>query len=176
MRDCLAGQQWEWDGVRFLVLHPPPEDYAKKSKPNALSCVLRIESAGGVSALLVADIESAQEKQLIDSGVNLKADWLLVPHHGSSTSSTTGFLKAVSPSLAWVQAGYRNRFGHPRAEIMQRYASEGIQVYQSVSCGASIWRSDQPLQMRCTREQQRHYWYHAPPQDGLPSTDTRRQN
>ena len=176
MRDCLAGQQWEWDGVQFLVLHPQPEDYAKKRKPNALSCVLRIESASGGSALLVADIEAAQEKQLIDSGVNLKADWLLVPHHGSATSSTMGFLKAVSPSLAWVQAGYRNRFGHPRAEVMQRYASEGIQVYQSVWCGAAIWRSDQPLQMRCTREQQKHYWYHSPPQEVLPNANTQQQN
>jgi competence protein ComEC len=165
MQNCVAGQRWDWDGVQFSILHPQQGDYAVKRKPNALSCVLRIESARGVSALLVADIEAAQEEQLLLSGVHLKADWLLVPHHGSATSSTASFLKAVSPQVAWVQAGYRNRFGHPRAEVMQRYAIQGIQVFQSVWCGASIWQSDNPKQMRCTRDAQRHYWYHLAPKD-----------
>jgi competence protein ComEC len=163
MQPCIAGQQWQWDGVQFLVLHPQETDYAKKSKPNAMSCVLRIESASGISALLVADIEAVQEKQLLESGIPLKSDWLLVPHHGSATSSTTGFLKAVSPSVAWVQAGYRNRFGHPRPDVMARYAAQGILVFQSVWCGASIWQSDQPQQMQCARHEQRRYWHHLPP-------------
>ena len=160
MQSCVAGQYWEWDGVHFSVLHPPAADYAKKLKPNALSCVLRIESASGTSALLVADIEAEQEKQLVQSGVALKSDWLLVPHHGSATSSTPSFLKAVSPSVAWVQAGYRNRFGHPRQEVMARYELQGIQLFQSVLCGASVWKSDAPQQMQCERERQKRYWHH----------------
>ena len=168
MQLCVAGQQWQWDGVHFLVLHPQKTDYAKKRKPNAMSCVLRIESASGTSALLVADIEAAQEKQLLQSGIDLKSDWLLVPHHGSATSSTTSFLKAVSPSMAWVQAGYRNRFGHPRPDVMARYETQGIRVFQSVWCGASIWRSDQPQQMRCARDEYRRYWHHLPPIDSAP--------
>jgi competence protein ComEC len=163
MQPCEAGQHWRWDGVLFSVMHPQKADYAEKNKPNAMSCVLRIQSASGVSALLVADIEAAQEKQLLESGVPLKSDWLLVPHHGSATSSTTGFLQAVSPSVAWVQAGYRNRFGHPRPEVMARYAAQGIQVFQSVWCGASIWQSHRPQLMRCARDEYRRYWHHLPP-------------
>ena len=163
MQTCTAGQQWQWDGVYFSVLHPQEADYAKKLKPNALSCVIRIESTSGISALLVADIEAAQENQLLQSGVHLKSDWLLVPHHGSATSSTTAFLKAVSPSIAWVQAGYRNRFGHPRPEVLARYDSQGIRVFQSVWCGASLWQSDKPEQMRCERDEQRRYWHHPAP-------------
>ena len=163
MQTCTAGQQWQWDGVYFSVLHPQEADYAKKLKPNALSCVIRIESTSGISALLVADIEAAQENQLLQSGVHLKSDWLLVPHHGSATSSTIAFLKAVSPSIAWVQAGYRNRFGHPRPEVLARYDSQGIRVFQNVWCGASLWRSDKPEQMRCERDEQRRYWHHPVP-------------
>ena len=161
MQTCMAGQQWQWDGVHFSVLHPQAADYAKQLKPNALSCVLRIESASGISALLVADIEAAQENQLVQSGVDLKSDWLLVPHHGSATSSTPAFLKAVSPSVAWVQAGYRNRFGHPRPDVMARYELQGIWVFQSVLCGASVWQSDSPELMQCERDKQKRYWHHA---------------
>ena len=163
MQTCTAGQHWQWDGVHFSVLHPQQADYVKKLKPNALSCVLRIESASGKSALLVGDIEAAQENQLVQSGVNLKSDWLLVPHHGSATSSTQSFLKAVSPSIAWVQAGYRNRFGHPRPDVMARYATLDIRVFQSVRCGASVWQSDKPERMRCERDEQRRYWHHTVP-------------
>jgi competence protein ComEC len=161
MQTCMAGQRWQWDGVHFSVLHPQAGDYAKKLKPNALSCVLRIESASGTGALLLADIEAAQESQLVQSGVDLKSDWLLVPHHGSATSSTPAFLKAVSPSVAWVQAGYRNRFGHPRPDVMVRYELQGIRVFQSVLCGASIWKSDAPEHMECERENQKRYWHHS---------------
>jgi len=161
MQACTAGQQWQWEGVYFSVLYPQEADYAKKLKPNALSCVIRIESASGISALLVADIEAAQESQLVQSGVSLKSDWLLVPHHGSATSSTPAFLKAVSPSMAWVQAGYRNRFGHPRPDVMARYASQGIRVFQSALCGASVWKSDAPEHMQCERDQQKRYWHHT---------------
>lgn len=163
MHKCVAGQQWQWDGVQFWVLHPQARDYAKRLKPNAMSCVMRVQSASGASALLVADIEAAQENQLLQSGIALKSDWLLVPHHGSATSSTLGFLKAVSPSIAWVQAGYRNRFGHPRPEVLMRYETQGIQVFQSVWCGASTWQSATPKQIHCSRDAQRRYWHHLAP-------------
>jgi len=113
--------------------------------------------------LLVGDIEATQENQLVQSGVNLKSDWLLVPHHGSATSSTQSFLKAVSPNIAWVQAGYRNRFGHPRQDVIARYEALDIRVFQSIWCGASVWQSDKPERMRCERDEQRRYWHHTVP-------------
>jgi competence protein ComEC len=160
MQRCERGQSWTWDGVQFEVLHPSASDYERKLKPNALSCVLRISSAKA-SALLVGDIEAAQEKSLVDSDQALKADWLLVPHHGSATSSTQVFLDAVHPRVAIVQAGYRNRFGHPRPDVLQRYNDLGVVVVQTPRCGASTWHSDHPNLVQCERNQRQRYWQHV---------------
>jgi competence protein ComEC len=111
--------------------------------------------------LLVGDIEAAQEKQLLQSGLALDAQWLLVPHHGSATSSTLEFLKVVHPTVAVVQAGYRNRFGHPRPDVLARYDELGVQVVQTPRCGASTWRSEQPNLVQCERNQRQHYWQHV---------------
>jgi competence protein ComEC len=160
MQRCERGQSWTWDGVTVTVLHPRAEDYQRKMKPNALSCVLRISASDGASALLVGDIEAAQERALLQDGMPVQAQWLLVPHHGSATSSTSEFIQAVSPHIAMVQAGYRNRFGHPRADVMARYAEEGVQVVQSSQCGAAVWHSAQAHQVQCERDTQARYWHH----------------
>jgi competence protein ComEC len=159
---CIAGQHWNWDGVDFDVLHPRAADYATGAKSNALSCVLRI-AAGGHAALLVGDIEQPQEARLVADGVQVHADLLLVPHHGSKTSSSAAFLDAVRPGFALVQAGYRNRFGHPAAPVMDRYAQQGIAVIASTRCGAARWRSDDPARVACQREIEPHYWSHRVP-------------
>jgi competence protein ComEC len=161
MQRCAHGQSWTWDDVTFTVLHPRVQDYDHKNKPNALSCVLRISTPSAVAALLVGDIEAAQERALVQSGEPLKADWLLVPHHGSATSSTTEFVQAVDPRIAVVQAGYRNRFGHPRADVMARYVEQGVHVVQTTRCGASTWQSSQPEMVRCERDVQKRYWHHS---------------
>jgi competence protein ComEC len=165
---CRAGQTWVWDGVRFEVLHPPPlpPDAAlagtlRADKPNAVSCVLRISAAQG-SALLAGDIEAAQELALVQAGL-ARVGVLLVPHHGSKTSSSPPFLQALQPQLALVQSGYRNRYGHPAPPVMARYAEQGIAVVESTRCGAAFWRSDAPTQVRCEREQARRYWHHRGP-------------
>ena len=160
MQRCERGQSWTWDGVHFEVLHPSAAGYERKLKPNALSCVLRV-SAHNTSALLAGDIEAAQEQDLLQSGQALQADWLLVPHHGSATSSTQAFLEAVQPSVAIVQAGYRNRFGHPRPDVLRRYNDLGVLVVQAPRCGASTWRSEQPKLVQCERNQRQRYWQHV---------------
>ena len=165
-RPCLAGQRWEWDGVVFEVLHPLPGDdapgAAKPPRPNALSCVLRISAAGteGASALLVGDIEAQQEQSLLARSAPVRADVLLVPHHGSKTSSSSAFLEAVQPRTALVQAGYRNRFGHPAPDVLQRYRARQIAVVESSRCGAARWSSLQPGQVACERDTGEHYWQH----------------
>lgn len=163
---CLAGQAWEWDGVRFELLHPAsaaPEAPPPGDKPNAHSCVLLVRAAGGASALLAGDIERAQEQALLDAGAPLAADLLLVPHHGSKTSSSDGFLAAVRPRVALVQAAYRSRFGHPAPEVVARLQTHGARVVDSAHCGAATWRSDTPGQVRCEREAARRYWQHTAP-------------
>jgi competence protein ComEC len=162
---CEAGQLWDWDGVQFTVLHPRAQDYDSTTKPNALSCVLRIDS-GRQAALLVGDIEQAQEARLVadDQGTQmLHADVLLVPHHGSKTSSSAAFLDAVQPAVAVVQSGYRNRFGHPAPPVMQRYAARSILVRDSPHCGALLWVSGGDNGTECTRTEQMRYWHHRVP-------------
>jgi competence protein ComEC len=159
---CVAGMHWQWDGVDFELLHPMPGDYDGAAKSNALSCVLRV-STRRQAALLVGDIEAEQEASLLQRGAALKADVLLVPHHGSKTSSSERFLDAVAPRIALVQSGYRNRFGHPAPSVVARYDARGIQLVDSPHCGAAAWRSAQPEQLQCQRESNRRYWHHLVP-------------
>jgi competence protein ComEC len=163
---CEAGQSWEWDGVHFTFLHPRVADYPpvgeRPVKPNALSCVLRI-SNGRSSVLLAGDIERAQEEALLRQPEALRADVLLVPHHGSKTSSSEAFIAAVSPRWALVQSGYRNRYGHPAAPVVERYRARGIALVDSPHCGAMHWRSMQPDALACERQMRARYWQHQPP-------------
>ncbi len=160
-RRCEAGQRWHWDGVAFEVLHPAPEDHGRSLRPNALSCVLRVVDAGGRSVLLAGDIEAAQEAALVRrQGDALRSDVLLVPHHGSRTSSSAAFLDAVAPRVAIVQAGFRNRFGHPAPEVLERHEARGIDVVRSDRCGAWRWRARAADAPTCERERARRYWHH----------------
>jgi len=163
---CRQGQRWRWDGVDFEMLHPLPADYGADGgarKPNAMSCVLRM-SAGARSVLLTGDIETAQETALRERESALASEVLLVPHHGSRTSSSGGFLDAVGPRLALVQAAYRSRFGHPAPDVMARYAARGIKVVRSDRCGAWTWSAEGSAS--CTRGADRRYWTHR-----LPAVD-----
>lgn len=157
---CRAGQRWQWDGVEFAFLHPLAGENLAALRPNASSCVLRITSAQGVAALLVGDIERPQERALLERAAPLRADWLLVPHHGSQTSSSAEFIAAVAPRWALVQAGYRNRFGHPAPAVLARYEQAGVALVATPACGAAHWRSAQPEQLDCERWQHVRYWQH----------------
>jgi competence protein ComEC len=156
---CEAGQRWEWDGVRFEVLHPFEGEVAVRGRSNAISCVLRVGN-GRAHALLAGDIERPQEALLAASGARLQADVLLVPHHGSKTSSSEALLDAVRPRLGLVQAGYRNRFGHPAPEVVARYEARGIRLAASATCGAANWDSRTPHAVRCERRAATRYWHH----------------
>jgi competence protein ComEC len=144
------------------VLHPQALDYDGTNKSNATSCVLRI-SNGQRTALLVADIEAAQEARLIAQGAPIQADLLLAPHHGSKTSSTEDFLDAVKPRIPIFQSGYRNRYNHPAPEVAQRYIDRQIVSITSPQCGAAVWRSDQAQVVACQRALGKRYWHHHIP-------------
>ncbi|MDL2338644.1 MAG: DNA internalization-related competence protein ComEC/Rec2 [Pseudomonadota bacterium] len=159
---CRAGQQWNWDGVRFEVLHPSGDDYAAALRPNMMSCVVRVQGSGA-SVLLTGDIERDQEIRLLrEHREALRSDVLLVPHHGSKTSSSAAFLDAVAPQVAVFQAGHRNRYGHPADEVLARYRERGIDILVSPSCGAWTWRSEPTgVDQRggCERVQVPRYWH-----------------
>ena len=165
---CLAGQRWVWDGVVFEVLHPTGAEPDHPARPNTASCVLRVASEASRAhaqavALLVGDIEAAQEQALLARAAPVKADVLLVPHHGSKTSSSAAFLDAVQPRTALVQAGYRNRFGHPAPEVLQRYTQRQVAMVESARCGAATWSSVHPDTVACERDTGRRYWQHTAP-------------
>ncbi len=153
---CVAGQRWRWDDVDFEFLHPAAGD--DQAKPNARSCVLRIR-AGRHAVLLGGDIEAPQERALVARAADrLRADVLLAPHHGSGTSSTPEFLDAVRPGMALFQVGYRNRYRHPKAEVVARYDARGIRVLRSDQAGAVTLGIDDhgiALKQRCETPR---YW------------------
>jgi len=123
---CRAGQRWRWDGIDFELLHPP----VAGAPGNDGSCVLRISAPSGV-LLLTGDVEADGERELLASGASLRADALVAPHHGSASSSSAALVAAVRPTLVVHSAGWRNRWGFPRAEIVARYRAVGAR--QSVT-------------------------------------------
>jgi competence protein ComEC len=183
---CERGAAWQWDGVRFELLHPAVEDYARAVKGNDLSCVLRV-SAGGRAMLLSGDIERSAEALLRERSAeallgersaeaplgersaaalrgeravqSLRADVLLVPHHGSRTSSSAAFLDAVAPRRAVVSVGHRNRFRHPNGEVMERYRARGVRVERTDLDGALTLRlGAENFALEAERERAAHYW------------------
>ena len=159
-RPCVRGDRWDWDGVAFEVLHPARLDYADAGlRINNRSCVLRIATAHG-AMLLTGDIEKAAEALLVErDGPALRAAALLAPHHGSRTSSTAEFIAAVRPSLLVVPAGYRNRFGHPRADVLERYAAAGTRVLRTDLDGAvEVRLAAGRIEAAAAREAEPRYW------------------
>lgn len=133
MAPCLAGQAWTWDRVRFRVINPPSA--APSRHDNDRSCVLLVEGTGG-RLLLPGDISTRVEPRVAASVTAGTPLVLVVPHHGSKTSSGEGFITALRPRLAIVSAGWRNRFGHPRPEVLRRYAAAGVPVLNTAVDGA----------------------------------------
>jgi len=133
---CQAGQYWQWDGVAFAMLNPGEETPAGGRSNNNRSCVLHVQ-AGSQSVLLSGDIEKAAEGELVKVfGQRLASDVLVVPHHGSRTSSSPVFLTAVAPKLALFPVGYRNRYGFPKPQIIQRYVARGVRLFDTAHNGA----------------------------------------
>lgn len=132
-RACTAGQRWAWDGVVFRVLHPPP-DFPYLA--NESSCVLRVEGAHGV-VLLTGDIGEVIESRLLAAdAAALRADVVLVAHHGSRSSSLPAFVAATGARHAIVSTGFGNRFGHPRREVMARWHAVGARAHDTAAHGA----------------------------------------
>ncbi len=157
---CVAGHSWEWSrALRFRFLSPALEAQQGLRSNNA-SCVLQIEAAGH-SLLLAGDIEVARERQLVQYwGLSLASDWLLLPHHGSNTSTSHTFLKHVRPAVAVISSGYANRFGHPHQAVLDRLQKAGVRYYDTADSGALTFefRRGEPVAVRRYRDQLRRFW------------------
>jgi competence protein ComEC len=159
---CRAGMNWTWDGVHFRVLHPRASPV---EEGNDASCVLHVAS-GGASVLLTGDIEAGVEAELVaaDAAV-LSADVLMAPHHGSDSSSTEAFLRAVAPDWVWFSAGYANRFAFPNGPVLERVNALGIATANTASDGAvSLRLPAEPGPLVPTRYRPRaaRVWRHRP--------------
>ncbi len=123
---------WDWDGVHFERFKAVEFD-----KGNNGSCLLKVTDDGGHTLLMSGDIEAKAEQALLKSHKHLlPSDVLLVPHHGSNTSTTSAFLMAVSPKVAIISAGKLNRYGHPARAVLQRLGKSVIEVYTTALNGA----------------------------------------
>ena len=156
---CRDGQGWEWDGVRFEVLHPDDGPWSDNNR----SCVLRI-SADGFSVLLAGDIERGAEERLLEAHPGrLKADVLVAPHHGSKTSSTDAFVAAVSPRVVIFGAAWRSHYGHPRPEVVARYTATGARsITTGVEGAVRVWRDPAGVRTESWRAGHSRFWSAAP--------------
>jgi competence protein ComEC len=137
---CRRGESWDWDGVRFELLHPAAD--SGSAKDNDQSCVLRIADARW-SLLLTADIEAASESELLAwNPAALRSTVMVAPHHGSKTSSQPAFIAAVGAQQVIFTSGYRNRFRHPAPEVLARYAEADAALYRSDLHGAVLLGED----------------------------------
>lgn len=167
-RPCFAGQRWQWDGVLFEMLYPSFEAYAlAEKKTNDRSCVLRITAASG-RILLTSDIEALSEARLLaEQAEQLRTEVMLMPHHGSRTSSTPAFIDAAAAQTVIIPVGYRSRYGHPVPEVVERYRQRGMAVWRTDLLGAVrlIFAQDR-IEITGERQIQRRYWHARAPQSG----------
>jgi competence protein ComEC len=161
LRQCLAGESWDWDSVHFRLLAPAPEMLGPVDPrgDNDRSCVLLVEGAGS-RLLLPGDISSRVEPRIaaqIAAGTPLV---LGVAHHGSRTSSGAAFIAAVQPALAIVSAGWRSRYGHPHPEVVERFRAANVPLFNTAAEGAltiEFPAAGQPV-IRAERARRRRYW------------------
>ncbi|MEO8464421.1 MAG: DNA internalization-related competence protein ComEC/Rec2 [Gammaproteobacteria bacterium] len=159
---CERGQSWQWDGVEFRMLHPTP-NFAPRG--NESSCVLKVTAAGG-SLLITGDIERRGEAAVLEADPGA-TDVVVVPHHGSATSSSAALVAALRARHAVVSAGFANRWAFPRAEVTARWQRGGAAVAVTADAGAvSIDFTRDGVAIGAEREVRHHYWQ-APSQPKL---------
>lgn len=157
-RSCRRGQAWRWDGVAFRMLYPEVAEAG-----NDASCVLHISTPAGLGVLLAGDISAATEQRLVSlEGADLRSDLLLVPHHGSDSSSSPAFVKAVAPREAVFTVGYRNRYGLPDDSVVARYLMAGAAVRETARTGALSYRLDTRLRLLGRYRRDARRYLHAP--------------
>lgn len=145
-RRALRRGERLWLGrLAVTALNPPdgplPRSPRGGGDRNNASLVLRLDW-GPLSLLLAGDIEQEAEADLAVNGLPLRALLLKVPHHGSRSSSTPAFARAVGPRVAVFAVGARNPFGHPVPEVLARYADLGTALYRTDRDGAVVVETD----------------------------------
>jgi len=157
-RRCVAGDYWQSDGIHFSFVHPLPKS---EFRGNDASCVLLIE-AGEHRALFSGDIERRAESSLVRNGSLPAVDVVVVPHHGSRTSSTPAFVAALRPAVAIVSASHGNRWGFPKGDVVDRWQAVGAEVLGTGESGAISMRlcgQGGLVSLSRQRDRQRRIWH-----------------
>jgi competence protein ComEC len=153
---CISGHSWAVGKTRFSILGP---DASTPSGSNNRSCVLLL-THGRTRLLLTGDIEKQTEQYMLDIGLDLSADIVIVPHHGSRTSSTAEFIQAVKPSLGLISMGYANQHGHPHASVVQRYSNRDVELESTVENGSILLKiNDNGWAKLAYRVDYRRFWH-----------------
>ncbi len=154
---CQVSQSWHWDGIGFSIIDPSDPG---RWRGNNASCVLEVRIAR-YTVILTGDIESPVETLLARSGALSSADILLIPHHGSRTSSSDLFVSTIRPKVAIVSAGFENRWGFPKEDIVNVWVSAGAEVLNTATSGAisyRVCRDDGLRRLGLHRHKARNYW------------------
>ncbi|MFC4487220.1 DNA internalization-related competence protein ComEC/Rec2 [Tepidiphilus baoligensis] len=158
---CSRDDRWEWDGVRFAILHPDLADPWKGRGDNDASCVLRIETQTG-AAIVSGDLSLRGERHLIATlpAQALRAEIIVAGHHGSKTSSAPEWIEATGARHVVYAVGYRNRFHHPACEVATAWRQAGARAWRSDRDGAitTFFGRNEPT-VRAWRAQTQRYWY-----------------
>ena len=152
---CVPGESWDWDGVRFEILHSPPPP----ASANEQSCVLRVV-AGDQAVLLPGDVGIRGEYQMLAR--TLTADVLLAPHHGSRSSSSYAFIRAVAPRWVVFSAGRHSQYGHPHPKVVERYRELEAEPVYTATAGAIRFVLDDTGKTRQAwtwRERAQRFWH-----------------
>ncbi|HSG61939.1 MAG TPA: DNA internalization-related competence protein ComEC/Rec2 [Pseudomonadales bacterium] len=154
---CVRGAQWRFGRVAIHALWPPVASLS--NTPNNRSCSLLLEVAGR-RILMPGDIEASVERQLVALGLPT-VDILFVPHHGSKTSSSQGFLDALRPRHVIIESGYRNRYGHPVEEVMARYRQISAEIWRTAVDGAIRININQrgDIEVVSSRRERPAFWH-----------------
>jgi len=157
---CERGDRWSWDGIGFRLLWPA----AAGATGNDSSCVLEV-SAGDRRLLLPGDVERYSEGRLLAAGGLQRTDVVLMPHHGSATSSSAALVDALTPRFVIAAAGWRNRWGFPRPEVARRWQASGARVMSTGDYGAiavTLCSDGRVAEIAARRESRRRLWSPAP--------------
>ncbi|MGM3187745.1 ComEC family protein [Musicola paradisiaca] len=157
-RPCVQGASWYWQGLRFEVLWPVAVAVAAG---NHDSCVIRVTD-GRFSLLLTGDLEREDEVALLKTQrLKLASDVIQVPHHGSSTSSSAPFLRAVGATAALSSNARYNPWRLPSSPVVRRYREQGIRWYDTAGSGqVSVRFFSDGIQILRYRGEIAPRWYH----------------
>lgn len=134
-----VGDTYQLSDATFTIIAPNNDLYGDTTNNYSIGIILKY---GDTSFLFTGDAESEAEEDIASNGINISADVFKVGHHGSSSSSTELLLNAVNPDIAVISCGEENEYGHPQAEILNRFRERGIKVFRTDEQGTIVATSD----------------------------------